>query len=531
MPQSPLRSCRLEALEQRQLLSAVDITRFGAVPDDNRDDTAALQAALRATGAGDTVNIPAGLFQISSTIAIPAGRTLQGVKGSSKLDFVIGKRAVAIEIAANATNVVIDGLTIRSNDGVIGMHHGHQFRNIRITNNDFQWGYDGTYYNRLAIQSTVRSDGLIIENNFFHDSPTSDRNVDLWYMSNASYSYNKFFGVNDGGHILESGDNVKVSFNVGRKIHRMGVEIQGMAKTTNMTVEGNVFYDWDRPWNDTFGLSVMPMAGTNVKIINNYLSADFTGEWGQSMPGTGGPRFGIGIEAGFTTGVVAGNTLIGPWATGVAAAMKNTPITANDFYGTALWGWLMAEPGYNGIGSYISTNNRFHSLSEAPQPPEVIGGGTGNWPGGGGTGMPDPDPTPGGPSPILSSFVIDGTQILLSWTDSLPDESGFIVERSRDGKTFAKVWDSKAANVTSYTDKGLPNGTQFWYRVSAYKAGTDGVYGANSNIVAAKTKGMGGGTGTNGFGGGGLGSGITHSIQNRDRNDPLNGLFGSNPIV
>src|SRR4051812_39861431 len=156
MPQSPLRSCRLEALEQRQLLSAVDITRFGAVPDDNRDDTAALQAALRATGAGDTVNIPAGLFQISSTIAIPAGRTLQGVKGSSKLDFVIGKRAVAIEIAANATNVVIDGLTIRSNDGVIGMHHGHQFRNIRITNNDFQWGYDGTYYNRLAIQSTVR---------------------------------------------------------------------------------------------------------------------------------------------------------------------------------------------------------------------------------------------------------------------------------------------------------------------------------------------------------------------------------------
>ena len=42
----------------------------------------------------------------------------------------------------------------------------------------------------------------------------------------------------------------------------------------------------------------MPMKGTNVRIINNYLSADFTGAWGTSMPGTGGPRFGIAIEAG-----------------------------------------------------------------------------------------------------------------------------------------------------------------------------------------------------------------------------------------
>src|SRR5690349_12367717 len=152
MPQSsPLPSCRLERLEPRQLLSAVDITCFGAVPNDNRDDTAALNAALRATGPGDTVNIPAGLFQISETIAIPTGRTLQGVKGSSKLDFVIGKRAFAMEIDPSSTNVVIDGLTIRSNDGVIGMHHGHLFRNIRITNDDFQWGYDGSYYNRLAV--------------------------------------------------------------------------------------------------------------------------------------------------------------------------------------------------------------------------------------------------------------------------------------------------------------------------------------------------------------------------------------------
>lgn len=528
MPQSPLAPCRLETLERRQLLAAVDITRFGGIPDDNRDDTAALMAAIRATAPGDTVNIPAGTFQISNTIELPTGRSLQGVKGSSKLDFVVGRRAFAIEIDANSANVVIDGLTIRSNDGVIGMHHGRTFRNIRITNNDFQWGYDGSYYNRLAVQATVRSDGLIIENNFFHDSPTSDRNVDLWYMSDASYSYNKFYMVNDGGHILESGDNVRISFNVGRKIHRMGVEIQGMAATTNMTVEGNVFYDWYRPWNDTFGLSVMPMAGRNVKIVNNYLSADFDGEWGESMPGTGGPRFGIGIEAGFTSGVVGGNTVIGPWATGVAAAMRNTPITSNDFYGTSLWGWLMGEPGYAGMGSYISLNNRFHSLAEAPPPPEVVGGGTGNWPGGGGTGMPDPDPTPGGPSPILSSFVIDGTQILLSWTDSFRDETGYIVERSRDGKDFQQVWDSHAANVTTYTDKGLPNGTQFWYRVSAYKTGTDGVYGVASNIVAPKTKGIPPSPGNHGGT-----SGFTRSLQGHTvgSQDPLDNLFGNNPIT
>ena len=334
-PQSlqPFRPCSFENLEARQMLS-VSVATFGAIPNDSADDTAAIQSALRA-GIGSEVIFPAGTYNLSSTITVSSNTKLTGIAGS-KLDFKVGSSSFAIDIESNASNVTIQGLAIRSNDGIINMNHGTGYENIQIVDNDFQWGYAGTYYHRLAVQATVRSNHTIIERNYFHDSSASDRNVDLWRMSNSSYSYNKFYFVNDGGHICDSGDSVNVIGNVGRKIHRMGIEIQTWnGITTNMTVSQNVFYDWDRPWMDTFGLSVMPQTGQNIRITDNYLAATFNGVWGAALNGE--QRFGIGIEAGFTTGVVQNNTIVGPWVWAVACSMPRTTVQGNKIFGSNAW--------------------------------------------------------------------------------------------------------------------------------------------------------------------------------------------------
>lgn len=74
--------------------------------------------------------------------------------------------------------------------------------------------------------------------------------------------------------------------------------------------------------------------------------------------------------------------------------------------------------------------------------------------------------------------------IRLHWLDKSYNETGFIVERSTDGTTFsevATVW----ANVAMYTDNGLTNGQEYFYRVRATNT-TDGV-SASSNITSQVT--------------------------------------------
>lgn len=56
--------------------------------------------------------------------------------------------------------------------------------------------------------------------------------------------------------------------------------------------------------------------------------------------------------------------------------------------------------------------------------------------------------------------------VTLSWQDNSGNESGFKIYRW-NGSTFA-YWASVGANVTSYTDSGLPCGTTYAYDVTAY---------------------------------------------------------------
>ena len=85
----------------------------------------------------------------------------------------------------------------------------------------------------------------------------------------------------------------------------------------------------------------------------------------------------------------------------------------------------------------------------------------------------------------LTATAVSSTQINLAWTDNASNETGFAIERSPDGTTFAPLA-TVSANVTTYQNTGLTASTTYHYRVRA----TNGVGpSAWSNVANAQTTG------------------------------------------
>jgi predicted phage tail protein len=76
-------------------------------------------------------------------------------------------------------------------------------------------------------------------------------------------------------------------------------------------------------------------------------------------------------------------------------------------------------------------------------------------------------PSPPTAPATLTANAASSSQINLSWTDNASDESGFRIERSPDGTTFAEIT-TVGANVTTFADVGLTASTRYWYRIRAY---------------------------------------------------------------
>jgi titin len=87
----------------------------------------------------------------------------------------------------------------------------------------------------------------------------------------------------------------------------------------------------------------------------------------------------------------------------------------------------------------------------------------------------------------LTATIVSSSRIDLTWTDNSTNETGFLVERCRDGVHWTQVA-SLGANATSYRNTGLSANTRYYFRVRAVSTATNpAVYSAYSNVATATT--------------------------------------------
>lgn len=84
------------------------------------------------------------------------------------------------------------------------------------------------------------------------------------------------------------------------------------------------------------------------------------------------------------------------------------------------------------------------------------------------------DVAPVAPS-ALAATPVSSTRIDLGWQDNSGNETGFKIERSTNGVTFAQIA-TVAAGVTAYSDTGVTSGRTYTYRVRAFNAYGDSAY-------------------------------------------------------
>ncbi len=102
------------------------------------------------------------------------------------------------------------------------------------------------------------------------------------------------------------------------------------------------------------------------------------------------------------------------------------------------------------------------------------------------TATPTPTPTttatPAAPS-SLKATTASSSRINLLWTDNSTNESGFKIERSTNGTTFAQIG-TVGAQTTAYASTGLSASTKYFYRIRAYNSVGNSAY---SNTTSATT--------------------------------------------
>jgi len=102
-----------------------------------------------------------------------------------------------------------------------------------------------------------------------------------------------------------------------------------------------------------------------------------------------------------------------------------------------------------------------------------------------GSGAPPPPPPPvplAAPTGLTASMV-SASSLSLNWVDNSADETGFEIERSLDGVTFASAA-SLGANTTTFSPTELAAATTYYFRVRSLRGSTRSTY---SNVASATT--------------------------------------------
>jgi len=327
---SELRSAstfQTEALENRWLMSTVNVANYGAKPGDTGDDTAAIQAAVDNANSGDTIQFAAGTYNVSGTLNFDSNLSFVGAKGTVLNRTGANDHSI---VKTGSSNVLINGITFQG----AGIEIGEGGSHITVENSTFTgltWGTGSGSYYAVFMPSDVHDS--LIQNNSFVNMPGTDTAVVGWGNTNLTITGNTFDSVNEGIHLFDNQSGNVISHNTLTNVGRMGVEVQG-SDSTGVTVEYNSVSDFTAASDDGFcyALSVVTDGTGSVVRYNTLVSTNGDATpYGIEVGGTGTLVEGNYVE-GFGTGIVLGdapkadirgNTLRNDW-TGVGKYPSGT---------------------------------------------------------------------------------------------------------------------------------------------------------------------------------------------------------------
>ncbi len=104
--------------------ATLNVTSYGAVPNDSGDDTAGIQAAMNAAAAGDEVFLPAGTYRISNNLSPLSNTKIYGAGAASTTILYVGTDAHSIFNMLNLTGVEIAYATLDGDNGASQVING-----------------------------------------------------------------------------------------------------------------------------------------------------------------------------------------------------------------------------------------------------------------------------------------------------------------------------------------------------------------------------------------------------------------------
>ncbi len=436
-----VRNIGFESLENRQMMSTVNVANYGAVANDGRDDSAAIRAAVAAAHSGDVISFGQGTYDMSSQVGTNTGLTFQGVHGKTVIDAPNGAQAFKV---GNGQSATINDFNF--NGGVIFVDGKAK---VVITGNDVtnfdNSGDVGCGRGAIGGTGAQLDTGSYIANNDFHDSQNG-RTIYFFTAFNTVIEDNSFrnvfLGIKSNNADIVKAKNLTIRRNYFTENRYHSVELQG-------TIDGFWFTDnyYEHPRlsnnfnenNSVFAWSLIyTKPSTDQHILRNYVNAperpDGTGIRLSFEVGEFAEVKGNYIRGGGTVltvygpgTVVDGNNFDGArWGTGYIygsqRGLTNSVITSNNNANVHLsWDVNRAKPGpYKGTGT------------TGPSTGDNTSGGTtgGGTTGGGTTGGGTIDT--GTDAPVASGSVTNVAARV--WSDD----------------TVKLTWDSDVENVKYY---------------------------------------------------------------------------------
>jgi len=413
--------------------AVLDVTRFGATPNDSTDDTAAIQRAINASAIGDTISFPSGEYRLSNTLTFKSDRSYSA-QASVSLKQLVRNTFIAATERDHGQNVTLSGLTF-DGGGIIYAGSGNvPAQSILITNCTFENITCTTYPMNSAIYIPIGGIHCDIVANTFTNI-MGDNAICAWKLASCSITDNYFDTVNEGAHINDNCLNLIVARNTGVRMHRMGFEFQG-GGFTNFIVEDNHFSHWSAPFMDSFGLSIANAGFHIIVRYNTILGRPPTS-------GTWTDRYGYGIEVGNDDATVD-NFIEGFFWYGIIVGVAHAVVTNNVLRGPTNGSYQQPsqsafEPGGDPATAMVTNNLHVATASFIENPDR------------------------------LRTNAIRPTRVDLAWADNSTNETGFKVERRLPGGRYAVIA-TLDANITSFSDLTTTPNTHYIYRIHAFNS-------------------------------------------------------------